>query len=148
MPIGHCVFVILARAPRFRAGFRVDASGVFPHGLHVLSLIVFYFLGGIREEMGGPTGVAALGAPGGPLFVPGFVSGCLSVQELQRSWHTLIAALESDSRAIEAQDDDVDVTVEDLKVVTDAQVVDEALMCGRQDAGIKESSYRPSAPGV
>lgn len=75
--------------------------------------------------MGATTGVAALGAPGGPLFVPGFVSGCLSVQELQRSWHTLIAALELDSRAIEA--DDVDVTVDDLKVVTDTQLVDKAL---------------------
>ena len=75
------------------------------------------------------TGVAALGAPGGPLFVPGFVSGCLSVQELQRSWHTLIAALELDCRAVEADEDDdvVDVTVEDLRVVTDAQLVDKAL---------------------
>lgn len=77
--------------------------------------------------MGASAGSAALGAPGGPLFVPGFVSGCLSVQELQRSWHTLIAALESDSRALDLEDDDVDVTVEDLKVVTDAQLVDKAL---------------------
>lgn len=77
--------------------------------------------------MGTTTGVAALGAPGGPLFVPGFVSGCLSVQELHRSWHTLITALESDSRVIGAGDDDVDVSVEDLKVVTDAQLVEKAL---------------------
>ncbi|KAG0585766.1 hypothetical protein M758_2G035700 [Ceratodon purpureus] len=77
--------------------------------------------------MGATTGVAALGAPGGPLFVPGFVSGCLSVVELQRSWHTLISALEGDSRALEAEDDDVDVSVEDLKVVTDAQLVEKAL---------------------
>lgn len=96
--------------------------------------------------MGASTGSAALGAPGGPLFVPGFVSGCLSVQELQRSWHTLIAALESDSRAIEAEDDevddDVDVTVDDLKVVTDAQLVDKAL------AEVLDGANNPRLEGV
>ena len=78
--------------------------------------------------MGAPTAVGALGAPGGPLFVPGFVSGCLNVEELQHSWHTLLAALDVETQCGAAGDDaDFDVSVEDLKVVTDAELVNKAL---------------------
>jgi len=78
--------------------------------------------------MGASTGSAALGAPGGPLFVPGFVSGCLSVQELQQSWHTLIAAHGSDSRAIEAEDDDID---DDVDVTVDFKEICLIQACSR-----------------
>lgn len=79
-----------------------------------------------EEEVGAANGV---GAPGGPLFVPGFISGLIRVTELQHSWLTLLAALESDSGALPGEESEtgVDISVEDLRIVTDAHLVDKAL---------------------
>lgn len=69
------------------------------------------------------------GAPaGGPLVVPGFVSGPIRVHDLQHSWLTLLSVLESDLGDVMMEEfNDPDIVVDDLKIVTDAELVEKAL---------------------
>ncbi|KAL3696548.1 hypothetical protein R1sor_010624 [Riccia sorocarpa] len=66
-------------------------------------------------------------APGGPFAVPGFASGRINVNDFRQSCGALLLALKAELEDPCMEVDDIDVSVDDLRVMTDAMLVEKAL---------------------
>ncbi|OAE28324.1 hypothetical protein AXG93_2490s1140 [Marchantia polymorpha subsp. ruderalis] len=69
----------------------------------------------------------AAGAAGGPLAVPGFTSGRINVHNFRQSCGALLSTLKAGLADCSMEVDDICVSVDDLKVMTDAMLVEKAL---------------------
>ncbi|MCO5608524.1 hypothetical protein L7F22_062735 [Adiantum nelumboides] len=68
------------------------------------------------------------GAPGGPLFMPGFVSPPISVRNFQGSCATVLVAIQAELNNPYVQSaDDADLLVDDLKIVSEEQLITHGL---------------------
>lgn len=96
------------------------------------------------------------GPLGGPLFMPGFISPVICVRNFQGSCVTVLMALQAELNDASIQcADDADLLVDDLKIVTEEQLVNHALKkivkeklggameCDSESSGKKASSSNP-----
>eukprot|EP00249_Psilotum_nudum_P020037 c27532_g1_i1 orf=77-1882(+) len=74
------------------------------------------------------TSCVAAGAPGGPLFISGFVSPLINVREFQGSCANLLKALGRELNDLPFSVENIDVSVDDLRIITDEDLVKKALM--------------------